>query len=269
VTRSPGLGRSVRSGDRAPRRTPDLRPSRAGPGDPAIANEARVCPTRHGPALFRPPPLGPRPVNDRPAMVDDGASCKRQMRSARRPRRGRPLEEVRSACRARQFSDRTVDAYTGWVRRYVVFHGTRHPRELDGRAVAAFLTHLGRRARRERVDPPPGLERADLPVPRGSGNPDRGARRYRAARAAAPAAQCDLPRRGRRRSRRDARDCRPRGEAALRLGAPADGGPRNSASRTCPSTVARSPSATAREATTASPCSPARSTPTCDARWPM
>jgi integron integrase len=54
----------------------------------------------------------------------------------------RLLEQVRRACRARQFSDRTADAYTGWVRRYVIFHGKRHPAQLDGHAVAAFLTHL-------------------------------------------------------------------------------------------------------------------------------
>ncbi len=52
------------------------------------------------------------------------------------------LEQVAAACRARQFSDRTVEAYSGWVRRFVLFHGKRHPRELDGPAVCAFLTHL-------------------------------------------------------------------------------------------------------------------------------
>jgi hypothetical protein len=54
----------------------------------------------------------------------------------------RLLEQVRRACRARQFSARTADAYTGWVRRYVLFHGKRHPAELDAHAVAGFLTHL-------------------------------------------------------------------------------------------------------------------------------
>lgn len=56
--------------------------------------------------------------------------------------RSRLLDEVRRACEARQFSDRTAVAYAGWVRRYVLFHGKRHPRELDGPAVEAFLTHL-------------------------------------------------------------------------------------------------------------------------------
>lgn len=57
-------------------------------------------------------------------------------------RRPRLLDEVRRATRARQFSPRTEEAYVGWVRRYVRYHGMRHPRDLDGAAVAAFLTHL-------------------------------------------------------------------------------------------------------------------------------
>jgi integron integrase len=52
------------------------------------------------------------------------------------------LDEVARACRARQFGTRTVEAYVGWIRRFVLFHGRRHPRELDGGHVAAFLTHL-------------------------------------------------------------------------------------------------------------------------------
>jgi integron integrase len=52
------------------------------------------------------------------------------------------LEQVRRAVRARQFSPRTEQAYVGWVRRFVVYHGLRHPTELDGSDVARFLTHL-------------------------------------------------------------------------------------------------------------------------------
>lgn len=58
------------------------------------------------------------------------------------PRKPKLLEQVRRACRARQFSDRTAQAYTGWVRRYVLFHGKKHPAELTVEAVAAFLTYL-------------------------------------------------------------------------------------------------------------------------------
>lgn len=52
------------------------------------------------------------------------------------------LEQVRRACRARQFSEKTAEAYAGWVRRYVLFHGKRHPRDLDDRAIAEYLMYL-------------------------------------------------------------------------------------------------------------------------------
>jgi integron integrase len=52
------------------------------------------------------------------------------------------LGELRRVVRARQYSRRTEQAYVLWVRRYVRFHGRRHPRELDESHVAAFLTSL-------------------------------------------------------------------------------------------------------------------------------
>lgn len=57
---------------------------------------------------------------------------------------GKPrlLQQVRMAIRARQLSPRTEEAYIGWIRRYVIFHGRRHPATLDEAAVSAFLTHL-------------------------------------------------------------------------------------------------------------------------------
>jgi integron integrase len=61
--------------------------------------------------------------------------------------RPRLLEQVRRACRARQFSPRTAEAYSGWVRRYVRYHGMRHPADLDGDHVAGFLTHLANEGR--------------------------------------------------------------------------------------------------------------------------
>jgi integron integrase len=53
--------------------------------------------------------------------------------------------EPRLSCR--QFSRRTEEAYRGWIRRFVVFHGKRHPAELTGNDVAAFLTHLATEAK--------------------------------------------------------------------------------------------------------------------------
>lgn len=60
------------------------------------------------------------------------------------PQSGKPklLAEVRRAIRVRQYSERTEEAYIGWIRRYVLFHGTRHPRDLGSEALGAFLEHL-------------------------------------------------------------------------------------------------------------------------------
>jgi integron integrase len=44
--------------------------------------------------------------------------------------------------RLRHLSLRTEQAYRTWIKRYILFHQKRHPRELDADAVRAFLTHL-------------------------------------------------------------------------------------------------------------------------------
>ena len=54
----------------------------------------------------------------------------------------RLLDQVRAAIRARHYSRRTEAAYASWVRRYVRFHGMRHPAEMGEREVAAFLTQI-------------------------------------------------------------------------------------------------------------------------------
>ena len=52
------------------------------------------------------------------------------------------LEGVRRAIRARQYSRRTEETYVSWVRRFVRFHGDRHPAEMGAHEVEAFLTSL-------------------------------------------------------------------------------------------------------------------------------
>jgi integrase len=54
----------------------------------------------------------------------------------------RLLDQVRWSCARRRFIPRTADAYAYWTRRFVVFHGLRHPRELGHDAVVAFLDSL-------------------------------------------------------------------------------------------------------------------------------
>lgn len=52
------------------------------------------------------------------------------------------LEQVRLAARSRHYSPRTERSYVAWIRRYVIFHGKRHPSELGQRHVREFLTYL-------------------------------------------------------------------------------------------------------------------------------
>ena len=58
------------------------------------------------------------------------------------------LEQVRAAIRVHHFSRRTEDAYTTWIRRFIIFHRKRHPRDMGAPEVSLFLSSL---AGKERV----------------------------------------------------------------------------------------------------------------------
>jgi integron integrase len=53
-------------------------------------------------------------------------------------------ERVRERARLRQYSLKTENAYWGWIKRFIVFHGKRHPEEMGGPEVQAFLSYLVR-----------------------------------------------------------------------------------------------------------------------------
>jgi integron integrase len=52
------------------------------------------------------------------------------------------LDRVREALRVRHMSLRTEKAYLHWIRRYILFHGKRHPQEMGEQEINGFLTHL-------------------------------------------------------------------------------------------------------------------------------
>jgi integron integrase len=52
------------------------------------------------------------------------------------------LDQLRGKIRLKHYSIRTEDAYVDWVRRFILFHGKRHPAEMGAGEVEAFLTHL-------------------------------------------------------------------------------------------------------------------------------
>src|SRR5262245_10061220 len=54
----------------------------------------------------------------------------------------RLFEEVRRVLRLKHYSLRTEHAYLGWIRRFIVANGRRHPRELGAPELERFLSSL-------------------------------------------------------------------------------------------------------------------------------
>lgn len=57
----------------------------------------------------------------------------------------RLLDQVRARLRVKHYSLRTEQAYVGWIRRFILANGKRHPRDMGGAEVEAFLTGLATR----------------------------------------------------------------------------------------------------------------------------
>jgi len=52
------------------------------------------------------------------------------------------IDQLRERLRTLHYSLRTEDVYVDWVRRFILFNGRRHPRDMGAPEVEAFLTHL-------------------------------------------------------------------------------------------------------------------------------
>jgi len=63
---------------------------------------------------------------------------------ARAPQGNQPrlLDQVREAIRMRHYSIRTEEAYVSWIKRYILFHGKRHPLEMGEDEITQFLSAL-------------------------------------------------------------------------------------------------------------------------------
>jgi integron integrase len=57
------------------------------------------------------------------------------------------LDRVRAAIRARHYSRRTEEAYVDWIRRFILFHGKRHPLTMGAPEVSSFLSSLAVRGK--------------------------------------------------------------------------------------------------------------------------
>ena len=59
----------------------------------------------------------------------------------------RILDQVRERIRLKHYSIRTEVTYLQWIRRFILFRGKVHPRELGPGAIEAFLTDLAVKGR--------------------------------------------------------------------------------------------------------------------------
>ena len=59
-----------------------------------------------------------------------------------KPKESPLLDQVRAVLRFKHYSLRTEQTYVDWIKRFIRFHGKRHPKYLGPTEVRAFLTHL-------------------------------------------------------------------------------------------------------------------------------
>ena len=52
------------------------------------------------------------------------------------------LAEVRAVARMRHLSHKTEDVYHNFIKRYILFHEKRHPKDMGAAEISQFLTHL-------------------------------------------------------------------------------------------------------------------------------
>ncbi len=54
----------------------------------------------------------------------------------------RLLDQVRDRIRLKHYSIRTEQAYVSWIKRFILFHNKKHPKDMGKQEIESFLTHL-------------------------------------------------------------------------------------------------------------------------------
>ncbi|HET6283899.1 MAG TPA: phage integrase N-terminal SAM-like domain-containing protein [Polyangia bacterium] len=88
--------------------------------------------------IFRPVPESTRRPPQR-VQLSSGIEPTTPLPAGQSPRL---LDRVRSAARVRHLSHRTEKAYVGWIKRFIIHHRKRHPSDMGGAEVGAFLSSL-------------------------------------------------------------------------------------------------------------------------------
>jgi site-specific recombinase XerD len=52
------------------------------------------------------------------------------------------IDQVGDAIRIKHYSYRTEQTYKDWIKRYILFHDKRHPKDMGAEEIQAFITYL-------------------------------------------------------------------------------------------------------------------------------
>ena len=63
-------------------------------------------------------------------------------KSKYRPKAAKLMDQVHEVLRYHHYGKRTEEAYSRWIRWFIKYNGTRHPKDMGKAEVEAFLTHL-------------------------------------------------------------------------------------------------------------------------------
>ena len=59
----------------------------------------------------------------------------------------RLLDHAREVIRKKHYSIRTEQAYVQWIRRFILFHGKRHPKHMGEKEISQYISHLATHSR--------------------------------------------------------------------------------------------------------------------------
>jgi len=59
-----------------------------------------------------------------------------------KPQGKKLLDQVRDSLRLKHYSYRTEETYLAWIKRFILFHGKRHPKDMGSSEIESFITHL-------------------------------------------------------------------------------------------------------------------------------
>jgi len=74
--------------------------------------------------------------------MNDGAIMSQDSQTSTPVKEPKLLDQVRAAIRTKHYSMKTEEAYVHWIKRFILFHHKRHPKEMGENEINQFITHL-------------------------------------------------------------------------------------------------------------------------------